>query len=343
MELRWSRLGTGPRIVLGILALVLLVALWWVFLRREERGPLEIQRRADTRPIMLGWHEKSDDVGRLKEREEKLGKRFAIVRLYNQWQLPGRRVDQMVNEGRLVLSSHKGPPGGWAAVASGREDATVRRLAAKYQSYRREVVFIFHHEPHDDASDVKRGGTAGTSREFVAAWRRIHRIFVDEGAHVSAGGNVLFGYSATGSQALAGGDGSGDVMYPGDDYVDVLAHDRYNWAGCRGERWEEFSENWTPLVRLAAAHNKPLIPAEFGSGPGGNRDQWFRNAADWLKTDPLASKHMVGFSYYHSFHDNCPWDFMNRGDGVAGWQDAFAADPRFLGEPFSLVGALVGP
>ena len=343
MELRSSRPALAVRIAVGIVAVVVLFAVWWMFFRDEERGPLQLQPRAATRPVMLGWHEKSDDVNLMKQREQRLGKRFAIVRLYNQWQLPYRRVDQMVGEGRLVLSSHKPPDSGWRAVASGREDALIRRLAAKYKSYRREIVFIFHHEPHDDAADVKRGGRYGTSRDFVAAWRRIHRIFVERGAHVSTGGNVLFGYSATGSQALADGDGSGDVMYPGDEYVDILAHDRYNWAGCRREKWEQFSENWAPLVRLAATRNKPLIPAEFGAGPGGDRNEWFRNAANWIKTDPLASKYMVGFAYYHSFHDNCPWDFMNHGDGVQGWQEAFADDPAFLGEPFSLVGSAYTP
>lgn len=341
MESRWTRLGSLQKVALVVAGLLALAGLWWV-LRDEEPSPLTFERRPATRPVMLGWHEKGDDVALMKERERRLGKRFAIVRLYHQWRLPNRRVGQMVEEGRLVLSSHKPPRSGWRAVASGREDAMIRRLARQYKSYRREIVFVFHHEPHDNARDIKRRGDAGTSREFLAAWRRIHRIFVDEDAHVSAGGNVLFGYSASGSQALGGRDGSADKMYPGDAYVDVFAHDRYNWADCRGDEWEEFSENWAPLVRLAAEHGKPLVPAEFGSGPGGDRDQWFRNAAAWLKNDPLASKYMVGFSYYHSFHDRCPWDFMNRGDGIRGWRDAFSDDPKFMGEPFSLVGSVIG-
>lgn len=104
------------------------------------------------------------EIGRRRapeRREVQLGKRFAID---NQWRLPNRRVDRMVVKGRLVLSSHKGHTSGWR-VASGREDAMIRRLAKKYRDYRREVVFIFHHEPHDDASDIKRGGRAVTSRD----------------------------------------------------------------------------------------------------------------------------------------------------------------------------------
>lgn len=291
---------------------------------------------------MVGWHEKGDNLDLLRRRERDLGKRFAVVRLYQQWRQPSRKVDEMVADGRLVLASHKPPDprrGGWRAVASGREDRTIRALARHYGGYGREVVFTFHHEPHDDASDVKSRGRYGTSGDFRSAWRRIHRIFVEEGAHTSAGGKVLLGYIATGSQALAGSPaGSADRLYPGDDVVDLLGHDRYNWASCRNDRWEEFEDNWAPLVALAAAQRKPLIIGEFGSPPsGGRRNEWFRDAARWMKEDPQARQWLVGFAYYHSYHDSCHWDFMNQGtDGRLGWIDSFTGDPHFTGTPFSL-------
>jgi hypothetical protein len=254
--------------------------------------------------------------------------------------LPSAKVATMVNDSRLVLVSHKPPAGGWAAVASGAEDAMIQALAEAYRGFGREVLFSFHHEPHDDASDVK-GGSYGTAAEYQAAWRRIRSIFDRVGASHSSGGNVFFAYSATGSWALkaaAGGPpGSGDPLYPGDDLVDVFAHDRYNWASCRGDAWEEFASEWSPLVALAAAHKKPLIIAEFGSPPAdGARNDWFRNAAGWLRTDPLARQWLWGFAYYHTLHDTCPWDFLSQGDdGRLGWQDAFR-DPYFTGVPFSL-------
>lgn len=291
---------------------------------------------------MVGWHEDGDDLEAMKRHEAALGKRFAIVRLYNQWRLPGRRMSAMVGDGRLVISSHKPPApraGGWAAVAAGREDATIRQLADAYRAYGREVIFSFHHEPHDDAADVKRGGRYGRASDYTAAWRRIHRIFVERGAHVSSGGHVLFGYIATGSQALAGTPaGSADRLYPGSDVVDVLAHDRYNWASCRRESWESFATNWEPLVNLAASLQKPIIPGEFGSPPsGGRRNQWFRDAAAWIKSNPQARTWMLGFAYYHSFHDSCHWDFMKQGtDGRIGWTEAFSSDDHFVGTPFSV-------
>lgn len=298
--------------------------------------------RAPDGQLMIGWHEQGDNMNTLKANERALGKRFAIVRTYHQWTLPGRRIDDLVKEGRLNFVSHKPPSpgrGGWKAVASGREDRMIRSLAQKYRGYGRQVLFTFHHEPHDDASDVKRGGRYGTSAQYRAAWQRIHDIFVAEKAAATAGGNVYFTYVATSDWMLRGTPaGSADTMYPGDDRVDVFGHDKYNWASCHDKKWIEFEAMWSPILDLAAARRKPVIPGEWGSPPaGGRRNEWFRNAARFMKSDPRARQWMLGFAYFHSFHDNCHWDFMKQGrDGKDGWIETFSSDPYFVGAPFAL-------
>ena len=321
-------------------AIAAVAALWCAGappVARAATPPTAVPARPPTGAVMVGWHEDGDDGDALRAHESELGTRFALVRMYQQWQVPSRRVTDMVSDGRLVLVSHKPPAGGWPAVASGAEDAMIARLADAYRALGREVLFTFHHEPHDDASDVK-GGTAGTAADYLAAWRRIRTIFDQRGASHAVGGNVFFAYAPVGWWALktapGGPAGSGDPLYPGDDLIDVLAPDSYNWGSCRGNAWQEFSSEWAPLVALAAAHHKPLIAAEFGSAPGA-RDDWFRHAATWMRTDPLARQWLWGFAYFHSLHDTCPWDFLNQADGRAGWQDAFR-DAYFTGAPFSL-------
>lgn len=138
---------------------------------------------ADASPLatgrfMLGWHEDGDDLGLLQNHEAELGKRFAAVRLFQRrWRPPGPGVDAMVGQGRLVLWSVKPPADTsgverWTLVTDGSQESTVDAMAEKLKGYGREIVFIFHHEPHDSASDVA-AGTAGTSEEFVAAFRHL--------------------------------------------------------------------------------------------------------------------------------------------------------------------------
>lgn len=330
---------------LGFAAVTVATAAWVAVrhdggLEQARDRLLELKPRPATQPVMLGWHEKFNDVDGLRANEKRLGTRFAVVRYYTPWRLPGSRVKDFVAEGRLVVSSHRPPTAGWARVASGAEDQMIAALADRYRSYGTEIVFVFHHEPHDEAADVKEGGALGTSADFKAAWRHIHQIFVRRGAHVSAGGKVLFGYSAIDFYALkatpGGPPGSADRMYPGDDVVDVLAHDAYNWAACHRQPWKSFADNWKPLLALAEAHDKPLIAAEFGSAPGA-RNRWFTEAASFMRSNPLARRRMVAVVYFHAHMDGCHWDFMNQADdGRTGWVQAFRGS-GFTGTPFSLV------
>lgn len=326
------------------LAVLLLGGLWVALndrdgLEQARDRALQLRPRPSTQPVMVGWHEKFNDVDGMLANEQKLGTRFAVVRYYNRWGLPERPMEKLVAETRLVVSSHGAPAGGWTRVASGAEDRTVVALADRYRSYGTQVVFVFHHEPHDEATDVK-GGNLGTAAEYRSAWRRIRRIFVARGAHISAGGGVLLGYSAIDFWALkgtpGGSPGSGDTMYPGDDVVDVLAHDAYNWAHCHRQPWKSFAQIWMPLLAMAARHDKPLIAAEFGSAPG-ERDRWFTDAARFMRTDPLARERLVGMAYFHAHMDDCHWDFMNQDDGRRGWVRSFRGTPGFTGRPFSLV------
>jgi hypothetical protein len=292
---------------------------------------------------MLGWHEDGDDLALLAAHEAELGKNFAAVRLFQRrWREPGPDVDTMVGQDRLVLWSVKPPTdaGGverWSLVTDGSQENSIVAMTEKLKGYGREIVFVFHHEPHDSASDVT-GGSAGTAAEFVAAFRYLTTRLRDSAP------NVRIGYCATARRALAadgaGTLGAGDTLYPGDEYVDLLAHDRYNYFTCRGDPWEEFSTEWADTVRLAADHGKKLLIGEFGcapSGEGGSRDDWFRAAAAYIKSDAQAATHLIGGCYYHSVHAGCRWDFLNQADGKQGWIDAFVADDYFTSTPFPIL------
>lgn len=78
------------------------------------------------------------------------------------------------------------------------------------------------------------------------------------------------------------------------------------------------------------------LAAEFGSAPGA-RNQWFTDAARFVRTDPLARRRPVGVVYFHAHMDNCDWDVMNQDDdGRRGWMQAFRSINGFTGTPFSL-------
>lgn len=266
-----------------------------------------------------------------------LGKEWAAIRIYRQWQEPGRAVEAALRAGKLPVVSHKPPRDGkWRAVAEGwARDPSVAELAEMYRRLEKEVVVIFHHEPHDDASDIK-GGRAGTARDFIGAFRR----FADQ-MHERAP-NVVVGYCAVGGWAL-GGYGRAkrdhDPLYPGNSYVDIECHDAYNWYRYQSRgRWERFEEDWRSLVDLARSRGHLLLPGEVGCHPDRRRDDWLREMATYLKSDHARGV-VVGFCYFHSnhldqdgWHD---WRLFER-DGFGGYRDGFVRDPFFTADPVPL-------
>jgi hypothetical protein len=306
---------------------------------------------------MLGWYDQNgySTTNGLEDMETTLGTRFACVRVYNQW-WPNlsSTVATATNDGRLVLSSHKPPNhgGAWIEIARGDHDSEITAMVNFYKGLApKEVIFIFHHEPHDQASE--NGGTSGRGADFVAAFRRIAGAFRTAGAD-----NVRIGYCAVANYWACRGSpvGTGDQLYPGDDVVDVLCHDDYNWSepdigpsasySPNPSKWHSMQTVMQNSVALAKRLKKPLIWGELGSqhGAAGNtRDTWFRDGAAYLKTGDAAN-YVLGFCYYHvdnhkdAKHPNGTgnwWRFAQGRftDGKQGYIDALTGDSYFLTKP----------
>lgn len=105
-------------------------------------------------------------------------------------------------------------------------------------------------------SEVRNGNRRG---EYVQAWRHIHDIFTEVGAN-----NVAWVWCVSvlykNSLELA-------PLYPGDQYVDWVAMDGFNWARDRNVPWRSFEEVFAPTYDALGnlAPNKPIMIAEVGS------------------------------------------------------------------------------
>ena len=274
-----------------------------------------------------------------------LGRRPAAVRLYYDWQIPHAThscVAKAFGAGILPVVSHKPGSGGWKAWAENTATGpTIRELARWYRQFNREFVMVFHHEPHDDVN-----GTTNTAALYRSAQKTAKRVFAEEGT------KVLWGYSFT-SKALAGSPhGSADALYPGDPTVDLEMYDGYNWYIYHRARWKSFAEIYRVAIDMGKRRGNLVMPAEYGSHPsadGHSRDQWFREAAAWMKHDPDARRVMIGALMYHSDHvddhGRSHWTIdRGPGGGWSGYQDAYVRDTvhnghdasYFRSQPFSL-------
>ena len=195
---------------------------------------------------------------------------------------------------QIVLTFRLGPE----ATTAGEHDQQLREALAQMDAAGGTWLVGYYHEP-----EIRL-----TPDEYRAAFARVARI-VQQSASVRSIA-VLMGYTFTARNP--------DDWYPGDDVVDVLGIDGYDWLGCienggdgrTGAHPRSYEEIFAPADAFATAHGKPWIATEFGRAydpaEPDARIGWLQDAAAWMDDHPS----MIGGAYFqHSVADGyrCNW------------------------------------
>lgn len=235
------------------------------------------------------------DMGRVRLIERLLGCRMSTVAWYQHWAGPWsefRREDfeaVLEHGARPMLTwmaddptapGYPSPDGQRAytcrAVAEGTHDAHVRSWAAGLRDLGSRVLLRLDHEMNGRWYAWSPGINGNTAADFVAMWRHVHAVFLAEGATaVDWVWSPNVDYPGA-SQLLD--------CYPGDDVVDWIGVDGYNWGDDdAGHRWQSFADVFRPTYRaLTAIPGKPLMIAETGcaEAPPGSAV----SKAEWVTT-----------------------------------------------------------
>ncbi|GIG37008.1 PKD domain-containing protein [Cellulomonas pakistanensis] len=286
-------------------------------------APTAATSAADAPGFRLGAHvdrgSARDAAAAVAGFEEALGRRLDVHRWYSRWDdaQPAGPVVDSVARGRTPMLSIwpkrlDGSVVPWSVIASGAVDADIRRQAAGVAALGVPVYLTLHHE-----ADIAEGW--GTAAEFRAAWRRYVQVFREAGVR-----DVRWTWVVTpGSFGSAPSTAGADAFYPGDDVVDRVGLDAYNWYGCapgKPAAWRSLAEVATPFRRWAEARGKQAVLAEFGTSADpadpARRAAWLTEAVDWLGAWP-------GLDVASSFEGTgtCPWALA----GSATARSAYAA------------------
>jgi hypothetical protein len=133
-------------------------------------------------------------------------------------------------------------------------------------------------------------------------------------------------------------DGRAEQWYPGDDVVDVIGADPYNWYTCQGTTrpWVPFADLIAAPLAFARSHTKPLALPEFGSvedpARPGRKAQWILDATAVL-TDESVAPDLEFVSWFNvtapgGTYPDCIWDYDTSPESA----DAFRAMVRSVGD-----------
>lgn len=224
-----------------------------------------------TRRILFGsWTDGMDaDPAKLDATAARLGVPLSIASIFrgegDEWPYP---TDETLGRGRILLVSwHLGDIGDFAYWAGGHGDGLLTVQAERLRRYGGLVVVRPWAEMNADWVDFQPTPAGhppkplgGSHAEFIAAWRHVVDVMRSRGAV-----NVRWAFNPT-TDTYAETTDVADI-YPGDDHVDYLALDGYNWGDGDGLTWRTFEDvyrlQYERLVTLGPS--KPLWIAEIGS------------------------------------------------------------------------------
>jgi hypothetical protein len=340
-------LGVTSRNVLIVLVIVPVLGLLAVPVHRPVA-------RADTEPTGLpatgAWFGAApgiqdwqglDGEAILNAMQAQIGRTLAMIREFYSWdeEFPTDIDYWLKDQGQIPLISWNAGKldrtwAMWADIAAGLYDADIDARAAAIKAYVAPVYLIFHHEPEPKQSQPD---PPGEPADFVAAWQHIHDRFERDGVT-----NVTWVLTLLNSTY---GTGKADQYYPGDDYVDVLGADGYNWYACPNRPdadWREFSDMFDGFYDYGLVKGKPMFVPEMATGEDpllpGRKAKWFTNAAATL----LGWPQIKAVNYYNvATDDGCQWWVDTSDSSLAGYH-AFGVNP-YLNPPPPLTYITSGP
>lgn len=278
------------------------------------------------------------------ELEALLGREMDLVRDFERWdsQFPAPFHEEMIDSDRLLIISVRakrksGTKIQWADIANAQPgDQLYDEMVGWVEGVRDlgvPVWFAFHHEPESAASSGH-----GTDAEFKAAFQRFVDEFRSRGVT-----NVEFAWIMTSwSFETSSSDARyAEKWYPGDDYVDHIGADTYNWDHCRDsstDSWRKLEDTAEGQRQFGLDHpDKGLFFGEIASTelPGDNgaaKANWIAEVQDLLKQPGWEQFEAVSwFNVIDDSYPNCLWPVGSSTAALNAWIE-MGNDPFYGGD-----------
>jgi beta-mannanase len=267
-----------------------------------------------------------------------------MIRWFARWDtpIPNPELDELVRTRHAINISVRprtdtGENILWADLASALPGDDLYRqmevIIDNVASIGPNVYFTFNHE-----AETRDSAPNGTAQEFVGAWRVFYEILRDRTGPLTdpSDPNQIAAVYTVGNSGFF--DGRAEEFYPGDDYVDVVGADIYNWYTCQGSdrEWLQLDELLSPGLAFARARDKPLAIPEFGSAEDpadpNRKGEWMRQAAATLNspelTDDLLFSAWFDVTAPGGAWPNCVWNHDSSFETFLGFEELLGATAK---------------
>ncbi len=273
-----------------VLALIILALIYLFSLHIISRNSQETSKK-----ILFGaWTEglfdgssKTLHPEKLQEFENLIKRKVSIAHYYVGWEF--LTSSQLVSQFDQLNSMGKKPminvnpyyfdecPASkeplYKVIAQGGCDNFLHKAGKNLRLVKKPFYLVFAWEMNNHQNEWSVTHTGSSNQDFILAWRHIHDIFKEEGVS-----NIIWVFcpNVPDDPIVPYGE-----IYPGDDYVDWIGLDGYNWGTTQSwSSWTSFSGVFTSSYNLitSIAPNKPLVLAEVNTtDQGGDKGAWYKD------------------------------------------------------------------
>lgn len=202
---------------------------------------------------------------------QEVGRRPDIVMWYRDFGQPLMYSNEIANlhaTGQTPMVTWEPYEQNLSQIAAGAYDKYLDESAAIAKRWGAPLMIRFAHEMN--GTWYPWAGSSSRPQEYVAAWRHVVARFRADGA-----GNVKWVWSPN---IQEGAKYPIAPYFPGDEWVDYVGLDGYNWGTANGEKWQSLEEVFAPSYAIVTQlSSRPVIIAETGSSEtGGDKAAWIR-------------------------------------------------------------------
>jgi beta-mannanase len=167
---------------------------------------------------------------------------------------------------------------------------------------------------------ANNGGANGGPAKYVAAWKHVHDLFVQAGAT-----NVIWVWCPLVTDVPAESWNHWTAYYPGDDYVDWVGLDAYNWGSSSSCCvWQSFDDLVDAPYQDYASKKPIMLPETASAEVGGDKAAWIDAMHQSLMTKYTAIHAVVWFD----INKETDWRINSSPAALAAY-DRMAQDPYF--------------
>ena len=214
-------------------------------------------------------------------------------------------------------------------ILNGEWDSYIEQWAQSAKEFKYPFFLRVGHEMNGNWYPWSGYQNDKDPKKFVAAYKHIYDIFKEVGAD-----NAIWIWCPMDTEVPHSKWNYYTNYYPGDEYVDWIGLDGYNWGNTQNwSHWTSFrsifKKRYDEIVELYPS--KPIMIGEFGSAQrGGDKAQWIKDAFTLIKEEMPQLKAIVWFN----INKECDWRVESSPESLEAFKEVIK-DPYYGSNPDS--------